>query len=35
MTSPSDQPQNLREWWWSMRNEESLSQWSLLVRIAV
>jgi hypothetical protein len=35
MTSPSEQPQKLWEWWWSMRNEESLSQWSLLARIAV
>jgi len=24
-----------REWWWSMRREEGLSQWSLLARIAV
>ncbi len=35
MTSPSEQPQKLWEWWWSMRNEESLSQWSLLARVAV
>jgi hypothetical protein len=35
MTSPSEQPQKLWEWWWSMRYEESLSQWSLLARIAV
>ncbi len=35
MTSPSEQPGKLWEWWWSMRNEEAMSQWSLLARIAV
>ena len=33
--APSDQPAKLWEWWWSMRNEAALSQWSLLARIAV
>jgi hypothetical protein len=35
LVSPSEQPAKLWEWWWSMRNEETLSQWSLLARIAV
>ncbi len=32
---PAEQPAKLWEWWWSMRNEEGLSQWGLLARIAV
>jgi hypothetical protein len=32
---PSEQPAKLWEWWWSMRDEEGLSQWSLLARIEV
>jgi hypothetical protein len=35
MVIPSEQPARLWEWWWSMRNEDSLRQWSLLARIAV
>jgi hypothetical protein len=31
----AEQPAKLWEWWWSMRNEESLCYWSLLARIAV
>jgi hypothetical protein len=32
---PAEQPAKLWEWWWNMRNEEELRQWSLLARIAV
>jgi hypothetical protein len=32
---PAEQPAKLWEWWWSMRREEGLSQWSLLACIAV
>ena len=35
LVAPSDQPAKLWEWWWSMRDEDALSQWSLLARIAV
>lgn len=31
----SEQPAKLWEWWWSLRNEKDLSQWSLLAHIAV
>jgi hypothetical protein len=35
LVHPAEQPAKLWEWWWSMRNEEGLRQWSLLARIAV
>jgi hypothetical protein len=35
LVPPAEQPAKLWEWWWSMRNEKSLCDWSLLARIAV
>lgn len=32
---PAEQPAKLWEWWWTLRNEEGLSQWSLLACLGV
>jgi hypothetical protein len=31
----SKQPTKLWEWWWNIRNDESIAQWTLLTRVAV